>query len=286
MTDRLRPLWDFDDLDGSELRFRELLATETDAAARAEILTQLARVEGLRGDFAAAEGLLERAASEGASEAAQIRIDLERGRIRRSAGVADEALPLFEAAFESAVRAGEHSLAADAAHMAALATSDRDEFLAWTRRGIEVAESNEGGRYWLGPLLNNLGWEHFEAGEHPQALEAFEHALAERERDPGNPQAIAIARYAVAKTLRVLGRPTEGLPHLELAVATDDADGWFHEELAETLAALGRPDEAAAHARRALELLPAADPSFESDETRKSRLQELANASRDRARRT
>ena len=43
----------------------------------------------------------------------------------------------------------------------------RDGFVAWTERGIDVAEIEESRRrYWLGPLLNNLGWEHFEAGEY------------------------------------------------------------------------------------------------------------------------
>lgn len=286
MSDRLRPLWDFHDLDASERRFRERLTTEPDDDLRAEVLTQLARVAGLRGDFEAGERLLERATSLGTSDTARVLIDLELGRIRRSSGDAQDALPHFEAAFEVALGAGEQYLAADAAHMAALAARDRNGFLAWTQRGIEVAESSEAARYWLAPLLNNLGWEVFEAGEHARALDAFERALAERERDPDRPQEIAIARYAVAKTLRELGRTDEALRHMEQAVAADEADGWFQEELAETYAALGRSEDAATHAGRALVLLPTADPSFESDDTRRIRLQELADAARDRARRT
>ncbi|MGH3110894.1 MAG: hypothetical protein ACRDQT_08250 [Gaiellaceae bacterium] len=280
MTDRLRPLWDFEDLDASELRFRDVLAAERDGGRRAELLTQLARVEGLRGDFDAGERLLEEAAREGASNAARIRIDLERGRLRRSSGDPDAALPLFEAAFAGAAAAGEGFLAGDAAHMAALAAPHRAARASWTERGIALAESDDAARYWVGPLLNNLGWELYEAGEHDAALDTFERALAARERDPENPAAIAIARYAVAKTLRVLGRAEEGLDHIERAVAADESDGWFHEELAETHAVLGRADEVAGHARRALELLPEADASFASDDARKSRLQELANASR------
>jgi len=285
-VDPLRAHWDFDDLDETERRFRELLAEERDEASRAEIRTQLARVAGLRGDFDGASRLIEEAEREaGESARAHVRVDLELGRIRRSSGDAHGALPLFEAALEAALEAGEHYLAADAAHMAALAAPDRNGFLAWTRCGVDVAESSDAGRYWLAPLLNNLGWELFEAGEHAQALEAFERALAERERDPERPQEIAIARYAVAKTLRVLGRTDEALRHMERAVAADEADCWFQEELSETYAALGRT-EAAAHATRALELLATADPAFESDDARRIRLQELADASRDRARRT
>jgi tetratricopeptide (TPR) repeat protein len=279
--DPLRPLWDFDDLDGSERRFREALSAEHDGGRRAELLTQLARVVGLRGDVEAGERLLDEAALEGASDVARIRIDLERGRLRRSSGDPDAALPLFEAAFDGAVAAGEGFLAGDAAHMAALAAPDHEARAAWTERGVALAESDDAARYWVGPLLNNLGWELHETGEHEGALDAFERALAAREREPENPAAIAIAQYAVAKSLRAVGRPEEGLAQIEPAAAFDEADGWFQEELAETLAALGRLGEAAAHARRALELLPVADPSFANEGARAARLQELAEASRD-----
>ena len=61
MDDRLRRLWDFDDLDGSERRLRTQLDKETSVDGRAEVLTQLARVAGLRGDFGAADELLDEA---------------------------------------------------------------------------------------------------------------------------------------------------------------------------------------------------------------------------------
>ena len=56
--------------------------------------------------------------------------------------------------------------------------------------------------YWLGPLLNNLGWELYEAGKLDAALDTFERALEAREQEPENQAAIEIARYAVGKTLR------------------------------------------------------------------------------------
>jgi tetratricopeptide (TPR) repeat protein len=284
VSDRLRADWDFDDLDGTEQRFRALLANETEDGPRAEILTQLARVQGLRGDFAGGERLLQKAEelAPPESDASRVRIDLERGRLRRSSGDGEAALPLFESAFEAASEAGEHFLAADAAHMAALAAPDSAGFVEWSERGIEVAESHDDARYWLGPLLNNLGWELYEAGEHEAALDAFERSLAAREQEPENRAAIEIARYAVGKALVALGRPAEAAALLEQAVAWADAegnpDGWFHEELAESYAALGRAEEAADQARRALGLLPVADPDFMEDSERASRLRELAES--------
>ena len=196
MSDRLRELWDFDDLDGTAARF---------GALRAEALTQLARVEGLRGDFAAGDRLLDGVTED--DPRVRIRVDLERGRLRRSGGDKEAALPLFESAFAAATAAGEDWLAADAAHMCALAAPDRDGFVAWTQRGIELAERSRAAAYWLGPLLNNLGWEYFDAGEHEQALDAFERALEVRLRDPENTAAIEHAREAVAEARRALDLP-------------------------------------------------------------------------------
>ena len=195
MTDPLRPLWDFDDLDATEARFRAL---------RAEALTQLARVQGLREDYAAGDRLLDEV--DEADPRVRIRVDLERGRLRRSSGDKEAALPLFERAFEAAVEAGEDWLAGDAAHMAALAAPGREGFVSWTNRGLELAERSAAAAYWAGPLLNNLGWEHFDAEEYDQALDVFERALEIRERDPDNPAAIEHAREAVAETRTALGR--------------------------------------------------------------------------------
>ena len=195
MSDPLRPLWDFDDLDATEARFRAL---------RAEALTQLARVRGLREDYDAGDQLLDEVTEDDAR--VRIRVDLERGRLRRSSGDKEAALPLFERAFAAAVAAGEDWLAGDAAHMAALAAPDRDGFAAWTNRGLELADRSSDAAYWAGPLLNNLGWEHFDAEEYEKALSLFERALAVREQDPGNQAAIGHAREAVAEARKALGR--------------------------------------------------------------------------------
>ena len=281
MDDRLRPLWDFDDLGTSEARFRTQLDEEGSDEGRAEVLTQLARVAGLRGEFSAGDVLIDEAAALARdSEPACARIELERGRLRRSSGDEKAALPLFESAFTRALAAGQDFMAADAAHMAALAAPDRDGFVDWTRRGIELAEEREAAAYWLGPLLNNLGWQHYEAGELEPALATFERALAVRERDPKKPAAIELALYAVGKTLLALGRAQDAVPLLERAVDSaarrNAPDGWLHEELAAEYAAVGRDDDARAQARLALPHLEVADPAFADDADRARRLRALA----------
>ena len=199
MADRLRPLWDFDDLDATEGRLMAQRELETSDAGRAEVLTQLARVQGLRDEFDACARLLDDAELlAGADHAVSVRVRLERGRMHRSSGDSDAALPLFEAAWERACASGEYYLAGDAAHMCALAVSeDRAAMEEWTQRGLDLGEREASAAYWAGPLLNNLGWAYFDAGEHDNALKLFEQALEVRKRDPDNPDAIVFAEEAV-----------------------------------------------------------------------------------------
>jgi tetratricopeptide (TPR) repeat protein len=237
-------LWDFDDLGGSEARFRAQLEEETTDAGRAEVLTQLARVEGLRGRFERCDALLDEAE---ALDGAGTRVLLERGRRERSSGRPGAGMAQFEQAFERARASGEDVLAADAAHMLAI-VGDSEQ---WTARAVELASSSDdsGVRYWLGPLYNNVGWSRYEAGDAAGALEAFELALASRERDDPRPYPRATARYAVGKALRALGRTDEAAVILEECVASaveaGIEDGAFREELAEAYDALGRDADAA-----------------------------------------
>jgi tetratricopeptide (TPR) repeat protein len=199
MGDRLRPLWDFDDLGASEARFRAQLAEETTDAGRAEVLTQLARVEGLRGEFEKCDALLDEAEALGGAE---VRVLLERGRRERSSGRPGAGRAEFERAFELARASGDDVLAVDAAHMRAIVGDSET----WTARGVEIAAASDDPdvRYWLGPLYNNVGWSRFEAGDHEGALEAFELALASRERDDPRESALEHAREAVEEARRAL----------------------------------------------------------------------------------
>jgi tetratricopeptide (TPR) repeat protein len=148
---------------------------------------------------------------------------------------------------------------------------------AWTARGVEIAASSDdpGVRYWLGPLYNNVGWSRLEAGNAAGALEAFERALTSRERDDPRPYPRELARYAVGKALRALGRADEAAAAHEQCVAwaaeAGVEDGYFHEELAEDYAALGRRADSREQARRALELA-----TEDHDAARVERLETLA----------
>jgi tetratricopeptide (TPR) repeat protein len=202
MPDRLRALWDFDDLQATESRLREQLEREETDAGRAEVVTQLARVRSLQDDLDGCEQLLQEAEALADDGLVRVRVDLERGRKLRSSGDGTSAAPLFESAFMRARELGEFFLAGDAAHMVAI--SEERKMVEWTERGLALAESEPEAAYWAGPLLNNLGWFFYERGEFEQALATFERALEVRKRDPDNPQAIVWAQEAVDEARQAL----------------------------------------------------------------------------------
>jgi tetratricopeptide (TPR) repeat protein len=239
-VDRLRRLWDFQDLELSDRRLRAQLEHEPDDEGRGEVLTQLARLEGLRGHLDAGDRLLDEAEElSGESEVVSIRVALERGRLRLSGGDRSAARPLFATAFAKALVAGESYIAGDAAHRAAIADDDVRE---WTARGLELADRDPDAAYWRGTLLHNLGWWHQERAEHTEALAAFEGALAARERTPAHELLIEVAHHAVARALRALGQNDEALVHAEHAVAWADRTGAPAPEFRETLASLRGAD--------------------------------------------
>jgi tetratricopeptide (TPR) repeat protein len=252
-ADRLRPLWDFTDLDGTEERLRAALAEERTDAGQAEVLTQLARVAGIRGRFESARELLAEAKARGGnSEVVRARVLREHGRVLRIEGDLAAAEPLFEEAFETALAAEHDFIAADAAHMAALAGDMRT----WTDRGLELTRRSPTTARWAGSLLTNLGWWHAERGEFEESLVAYREALKAREREEHNgerPFLREAARCGVAKALVALGRPDEAVPVLEQAVEWGRQAGKpvrsFHEELAVAYAALGRSEDAAEQRR-------------------------------------
>ncbi len=292
MTDRLRPLWNFEDLDACEDRFRSQLAHEKTAAGRAEVVTQLARIHVFKNEFDAAEQLLTEAETcAGDDVVATCRVHLERGRKLRLEGDAGAALPLFEYAFTVAREAGEDFLAVDAAHMAALAAPDEKGLRAWTQRGLDVATASQDAatRNWVATLYQNLGWLRLEAGNPSEAVTGLEQAVAARERDPSRPFEREVARCLLAKALRAAKRVEEAVGVAERCVAwaveAAEADGWFRDELAEAYATAGRLVDAAEQARLALQQLDADRwvrpsafaPRFLPNANRLARLKQLAH---------
>lgn len=280
-------LWRYDAPAESEAAFRDLLPGAEAAGDNdylAQLLTQIARAQGLQRDFDGAHLTLDRveAMLPSGPSVARVRYLLERGRAFRSAGDAERARALFVDAWETARSAGSDPFAVDAAHMVAIAAgADEAAALDWNERALALAESssNPAARRWRASLLNNLGWTHHDAGRYEQALEHFERALAARE-EAGIVGPIRIARWAIARTLRSLGR-LDGALAIQRALSEEHAaagtsDGYVSEELGEILLAQGQADEAQGHFARAATLL-GEDPWFaEAEAERLARLRRLA----------
>lgn len=239
MTTEFDKLWDYDHPDETEKRFRELIPElQCNEPILLEVMTQIARTQGLQKRFDDAHGTLddvERRLTPGLKRA-QVRYLLERGRVFNSSGDREAARPLFEDAWDLAQEAGEDALAVDAAHMIAI-VEPPDRQMDWNLRALALAESSADpkARRWRGSLLNNIGWTYHDAGEYERALEKFEEALQTR-MEQGATGPIRIARWCVARCLRSLGRNEEALAiqrelHAEHQAAGTD-DRFVQEELA------------------------------------------------------
>ena len=274
-------LWDFSDPAGSEQRFRTLLdRLAGDPEGEAVVRTQIARAEGLQRSFEDGHATLDAVEALPAARGARVavRVALERGRLHNSAGEAGKARPLFVAAFERARDAGEEALAIDAAHMIAIVEPAAAAKAEWNERALALAEASGDplARRWRASLLNNLGWTRHEEGRFAEALALFEAALVARREQGGAPGPLHVARWAVARAKRSLGRYEEALAaQRTLAAEAAEEDGHVFEEIAECLLALGRGDEARTWFARAHASL-AGDPWFaEAEPARLERLRAL-----------
>ncbi len=238
-----------------------------------------ARERGLTGDFAAGHALIDQAERLASDDLeARAVCALERGRLYNSAGDREKAQPLFDEAWQLARKAQAHGLAVDAAHMMAI-VGTLDDAIRWTVTALTYVDDHLDAEIWRGPLLNNLGWCYFDAGRFADALAIFQQALNVR-RMAGQKRELRIARYAVIRTLRALGRLEEARRLAEETAAAAAADGerapYVHEELAECHALLGNMDGARHNARQALAALERDQAFVRGEPERLARLRQLA----------
>lgn len=246
-------LWNYSDPASTETKFRDILPqaeTSENRAYHAELLTQIARTQGLQRKFDDAHHTLdgvEPMLTENA-ERARIRYELERGRVFNSSGNRDAARPHFLRAWELAQQANEDFYTIDAAHMMGI-IEPPDDALAWNEKAIALAEQTPDTRAkgWLGSLTNNTGWTYHDKGNYDKALEYFEKCLHwHEERQTG--RGLQIAKWSVARALRSLGRTEEALVQQQSLLKEHEvagsSDGYVFEEMGECLYALGRMEEA------------------------------------------
>ncbi len=285
MTDStdLDELWDFDDPALTERRFRDRLPqVAADPPRRLELLTQIARAQGLQRRFDDAHATLDQVQAQlpEATPLVRVRYLLERGRVFNSSKRLEQARPLFAEAWEAAVAAGEAFYAVDAAHMLGIAAPP-DEQLAWNLKALALAEQarDERARGWLGSLHNNIGWTYFENGRYDAALDHFKNALARRQAQ-GQVRETRIARWCVARALRALGQIEEALRQQRALLGewqqAGGQDGFVSEEIGECLLALGQAEAARPHFAEAHRLLSQDAWLADSEPKRLARLARLA----------
>ncbi len=263
-------MWDFSDPAATEAKFRELLPraeASGDQLYQIELLTQIARTEGLQGKFTEAHRTLDRVASmlasgdEQALTKGRLRYLLERGRAYNSGGNPEEALKMFLDAWELGQTSGFDNLTIDAAHMLGIVTRDQ-ESLDWNLKALKLAENtlDEKAANWKGALYNNIGWTYLEMHEPARALELWQKGVDFREQNNHGEQSRMIAHWTVARGLRELGRYDEALDKLQYIADNFShyaEDGFWHEERGEDLLAMGKFEEAKAALESAIPLLEA-----------------------------
>ncbi|KAJ7497743.1 hypothetical protein FB451DRAFT_242182 [Mycena latifolia] len=205
--------------------FEALLTEKTSALSpseRAEALTQLARCQGLSSEFEAAHATLDAipAADRPPASTAQIRWLLEKGRVLRSSGKAQdpETKACFLAAYTEAKDAKDDFFKVDAAHMLAIIdpTGSPDDAApgeTWTTVALRLARASANLRtqIWAASVLHNSAWDAMDAGNPQAALALFTEARELRKRafeeDPSakNKKTYRISRWSIARALRECG---------------------------------------------------------------------------------
>ncbi len=218
-------LWDFSNPGASEQRFREALAAAKGDDAIV-LQTQIARTYGLRRDLAGARELLRslepQLAGAGAGAEARARHALEWGRVHISAVTRPEertpenlaaARTAYLRALAIAKDGGLDELAIDAVHMMAFVDTAPADQLKWNQQALEMvlASTQPGGKAWEASIRNNLGQSLHALGRYPESLAQFERVLALREAAGSRPRSVYVARWLVARALRLSGRLDEAL---------------------------------------------------------------------------
>jgi tetratricopeptide (TPR) repeat protein len=278
--------WDYSEPEQTEARFREiLLNTPEGHPSFLELLTQIARAQGLQGKFDKAHQTLDQVENRMGDHPSRTRVRylLERGRVLNSSGKPEDSRTYFEQALDVATQLAEDSYAIDAIHMLAI-VSPAASGLDLNLRAIKLAESSgqEKARDWLGSLYNNTGWSYHDMGDYPSALDMFQKAEAVR-RAKGGVDQIRIAVWAVARALRSLKRVEEALSK-QMALKAEieqagEVDGYVFEEIGECLLMLDRGEEAGPYFAQAHEVLSQDAWLAEKEPERLRRLKELSNES-------
>lgn len=280
-------LWDYGNPEQTEKEFRKILpeveATK-DKSAYLQLLTQIARTLGLQMKFEDAHKVLDEVEPQLSADMVlpKIRYYLERGRTFNSSKKFNEAEEMFIKAYELALESNEDFYTVDAAHMLGIVKKG-EESLKWNKTAIDIAEKSADPRAngWLGSLYNNTGWTYFDMNEFNKALDIFEKNVVWH-TNKGSKNPLIIAKWCVAKTLRVQGKVDDALSRqISLLKEAEDMgindNGYTFEELGECYLLKGNKEESAKNFRKAYDELSKDIWLAEYEKDRLERMKKLGN---------
>ena len=284
-------MWDYQHPDSTEVIFTEMLKgmkgsseSSYDAEYHAELLTQIARTQGLQGKFIQAHATLDSVKNmlDENMKTAQIRYLLERGRVFNTSGEWEISKPLFLKAYEFGVENALDIYTLDAAHMMGI-VEPPDKQLGWSLKALKIAEetSDTNCKGWLGSLYNNIGWTFHDLKEFDQALSYFQKGYDWR-MEVGDKRGARIAKWTVGRCLRSLEKNDEALKlQNEIAAELEEKnlpnDGYVFEELAELYLLKGNKDQAKKNFKLAYEELSKDGWLVKNEPERLNRLKKLGD---------
>lgn len=282
-------MWDYSNPDSTEMRFTEILpllkqtsefAIDTDYEV--QLLSQIARAQGLQGKFHEADSTLkiaEKLLTED-MQVANIRYLLEKGRLFNSLGDKEKARTLLLEAYEFGLTKELDLYTVDAAHMMGIVEPAAKK-LDWSLMALEVAEKSEDERCrnWLGALYNNIGWTFFDLQKYEDALKIHQKGYEWR-KTQNNVEATRIAKWSVARMLRALESYDEALviqQEILQELENNDLlpDGYVFEELAELNLQKGNKTNAKKYFTQAYEILSKDNWLVKNEPERINRLMKL-----------
>ena len=246
-------LWNYNDPAATEKKFRDLIEPAKhsgDASYYLELLTQVARAQGLQDKFTDAHATLDEVQMQLRDDlkTARVRYLLERGRVFTSSNQPEKAKPLFLQAWELASAANETKYAADALHMVAIIEPLPADKIKWNEKALQYIEAHPEERRWLDAVYNNLGEACLLMKDYQSALACFQRVVEldkERGREPW-----IYSLKDISKCQRLLGRTNEAMaviqPVYDDLKKKQESDGWISGELAECLLAQGKKADAKA----------------------------------------
>lgn len=279
-------MWDYNNPAETEIKFSALVddAKANDKEYYGELLTQIARAQGLQSNFEEAEKtLLEaKAYATDKSPTVKIRYLLEKGRVLNSSGKGEESIPVFKEAYDFGIKHKLDLYTLDAAHMMGIVNMPELQ-LSWNLRALKIAETSEDKRVkgWLGPLYNNIGWTYHDLDRYEEALELFIKGYDWRVSVKDDNGA-RIGKWTIGRAQRSLKRYDEALKTQmelqdEFKQAGLEPDGYLYEEMAELYLVKGQEDKARKYFNLAWEKLSQDQWMMDNETERMNRLKKLAD---------